>query len=198
MTELLAPIGFEIREAVNGLEAIQIWEQWNPHLIWMDMRMPVMDGHEATKRIKATEHGKNTFIVALTASAFEEDRNLVLSEGCDDFVRKPFRESDIFDTMEKFLGIQYVYEEQTQKDIVSHGTPNGSNQQAVRHALQSFNPGLLAQLNLAAAQADSDKTLEIINSVNEKDPSLAKTLAEYVHNFRFDLLMSLTQTDEGG
>ena len=92
LVKLLAPLGFEVREAANGQEAIEMWQVWEPHLIWMDMRMPVMDGHEATKRIKETTKGQATVIVALTASGLEEERNLILSEGCDDYLRKPFYE----------------------------------------------------------------------------------------------------------
>ena len=90
--KLLEPIGFEVKEAINGSEAIKIWQHWQPHLIWMDMRMPVMNGYEATERIKSHFKGQATYIIALTASTFEEERAIVLSAGCDDFVRKPFRE----------------------------------------------------------------------------------------------------------
>ncbi|MGA9382129.1 MAG: PAS domain S-box protein, partial [Phormidium sp.] len=83
--QLLAPLGFEIKESENGLEAVTEWKKWQPHLIWMDMRMPVMDGYEATKIIKSQPGGQNTIIIAVTASALEEERSLVLAAGCDDF-----------------------------------------------------------------------------------------------------------------
>nr|MDJ0845301.1 PAS domain S-box protein [Crocosphaera sp.] len=92
LVKLLSSMGFNVRQASNGQEALDIWEHWQPHLIWMDMRMPILDGYKATERIKATPQGQETVIIALTASAFEEERNLVLSAGCDDFMRKPFRE----------------------------------------------------------------------------------------------------------
>ena len=91
MVNLLRPLGFEVREAVNGQEGIEVWQEWKPHLVWMDMRMPVMDGYEATQRIKAQEKGRETAVIALTASAFEEDRKRILALGCDGFVPKPFR-----------------------------------------------------------------------------------------------------------
>ena len=95
LIKLLNPFGFELREASNGQEAVAIWDNWEPHLIWMDMRMPVMDGYEATKQIKSTTKGQATAVIALTASTLEEERVVVRSAGCDDFLRKPFRETDI-------------------------------------------------------------------------------------------------------
>lgn len=111
LVKLLASLGFLVRSAENGQEAVDLWNAFEPHLIWMDMRMPVMDGYEATKSIKADLKGRATVIIALTASAFEEERHLVLSAGCDDFVRKPFREQVIFEKMAQYLGVRYIYEE---------------------------------------------------------------------------------------
>jgi signal transduction histidine kinase/CheY-like chemotaxis protein len=111
LIKLLNPLGFEIKEATNGIEAIELWSNWEPHLIFMDMRMPVMDGYEATKRIKATTQGQATAIVALSASNFGEARAVVFSVGCDDFIHKPFREADIFDALHKHIGVRYVYDE---------------------------------------------------------------------------------------
>ena len=82
LVKLLKSLGFEVQEAVNGQEAIEVWERWEPHLIWMDMRMPVMDGHRATRWIKATPKGQATVIIALTATAFEEDREKILLAVC--------------------------------------------------------------------------------------------------------------------
>jgi PAS domain S-box-containing protein len=90
LLRLLNPIGFEIQEASNGKEAIEMWESFEPHLIWMDMRMPVMDGYEATRYIKSQLKGQATAILALTASTLEEERAIILSTGCDDFCEKAF------------------------------------------------------------------------------------------------------------
>ena len=108
LVKLLEPLGFEIEEASNGQEAVAIWERWEPHLIWMDMRMPVMDGYEATKQIKSQLKGQATVIIAITASILEEERAVVLSVGCDDFVRKPLRESVIFEKIAEHLGVRYL------------------------------------------------------------------------------------------
>ena len=87
--KILEPFDFDIREAANGKEAVEIFEKWHPDLIWMDIRMPVMDGLEATHRIKSTEAGSHTKIIAITAQALEEDRIKIMHAGCDDFIRNP-------------------------------------------------------------------------------------------------------------
>ncbi len=111
LVRLFEPLGFEVKEASDGEQAVEVWDSWSPHLIWMDMRMPGMDGYEATRRIKATTKGQATVIIALTASALEEDREIILSEGCDDYVRKPFREEELFNTLNQYLGVTFIYEE---------------------------------------------------------------------------------------
>ena len=111
LVNLLKPLGFEVREASNGQEAVAVWQQWQPHLIWTDMRMPVMDGYEATRRIKAGPQEQSTIIIAVTASAFKEDREQILAAGCDDFVRKPVRAEEIVDRLTKYLGVRFVYQE---------------------------------------------------------------------------------------
>ena len=111
LNRILSPLGFEVREAENGKAALEIFAEWDPNAILMDMRMPVMDGYEATRKIKATTKGQATVIIAVTASALEEDREMILSEGCDGYIRKPFRDTEIFDEFEKHLGIKFLYEE---------------------------------------------------------------------------------------
>ncbi|MEJ2661178.1 MAG: cache domain-containing protein, partial [Desulfobacteraceae bacterium] len=109
LVKLLRTVGFQVQEAVDGKQAVDVFDEWQPDFIWMDIRMPVMDGLEATQRIKRTEAGKSTVIAALTAHAMEEEREKVLAAGCDDFVRKPYREEEIFEIMAAHLGIKYVY-----------------------------------------------------------------------------------------
>ena len=111
LVRLFEPLGVDVREAEDGREAIAHWRSWKPDLIWMDMQMPVIDGHEATRRIRAAGDS-GTVIVAVSASAFEEDRERALGDGCDDFVRKPFRAEELFEMLTKHLGVRFIYEEQ--------------------------------------------------------------------------------------
>lgn len=118
LMRLLESVGFEVRGASNGLEAIEVWKTWQPELIWMDMRMPIMDGLEATHHIRSTEEIRSTTIIALTASSFEEDRKNFLKIGCDDFVRKPYQEEEVFERISHYLGVKYIYED-VEKPVTS-------------------------------------------------------------------------------
>lgn len=111
LVKLLQPLGFEIREAKNGKEAITLWQEWQPHLIWMDMRMPEIDGYEATKIIRQLSQKQNIpiIIIALTASVFEQERAEIKAVGCDDMVHKPLQPQIIFDKLAEFLQVRYLY-----------------------------------------------------------------------------------------
>ncbi|MEO6324922.1 MAG: ATP-binding protein, partial [Thermoanaerobaculia bacterium] len=108
LRRLLVSAGFAVREAVNGAHAVEEWRAFAPDAVFMDMRMPVMDGLEATRRIRALERdGARTRILALTASAFEHERDEILSSGADEFVMKPFLVDEIFEVLARNLGLRY-------------------------------------------------------------------------------------------
>ena len=108
LADLLARLGFDVRTAGNGREAIERWLEWQPHLIWMDMRMPVLDGRAATRHIKSTRKGQATVVVAVSAGVIGAEREAVLADGCDDFVAKPFREQDIVECLARHLNARFV------------------------------------------------------------------------------------------
>ncbi|MBN1873059.1 MAG: response regulator [Anaerolineae bacterium] len=196
LVKLLRQLGFtEIKEAINGQEVLEIWDTWSPHLIWMDMRMPVMDGHEATQRIKTTTKGQATVIIALTASAFEEDRAVILSEGCDDFVRKPFREAEIVEKLAKHLGIRFIYEKPAQdKALFKDGMTTAADVLTPAN-LATNDPEWVAAIHHAAMEADDALILTLLAQFREKSPerqNLADALENLVHDFRFDVIMELT------
>lgn len=189
LTKLLTTVGFQVREAENGQEAISLWENWEPHLIWMDMRMPVMNGYEATGQIKAYIKGQATVIIALTASTFEEERATILSAGCDDFVRKPFREEVIWEKITQHLGARYLYE-----DLASVS----ATEQPVNEKVTSIELGVmpaewLAQLHQAATQLDAQLLNQLIAQIPKERNSLATALQKKVSEFDFDQIMNLTR-----
>ncbi|MEA5576123.1 ATP-binding protein [Anabaena sp. UHCC 0451] len=192
LVKLLSEIGFSIRESTNGEEAVKCWQNWHPHLIFMDMRMPVMDGFIATQKIKATPQGQATKIVALTASAFDEDRQTILASGCDDFISKPFQQAILLEKISQHLGLQYIYEND------SHLKSPQLNQQKISESelgslLLTMSSEWRKQLNTAAAQCSDEIILELIVQITSDNHILANTLRELTENFQFKKIMQLTQ-----
>jgi CheY-like chemotaxis protein len=153
----------------------------------MDMRMPVMDGHQATMHIKGQAKGQDTVIIALTASAFEEERERVLFEGCEDFVRKPFREEEIFDMLEKYLDVRFVYEEPVQPPdsrIIHDDVQSPTD-------MVDIPANLMADLQEATITADMSQIMKSIEQISLYNPPFAERLAEYAHNFEYKKILEL-------
>ena len=198
LVKMLQPIGFEVREAENGHQGVEIWESWQPHLIWLDTRMPVMDGFEAVKKIRAKEKQtqRRTVIIALTASTFEERKGEIIAAGCDDFVRKPFQEQILFDKMACYLGVRYLYQEFPRLPV------GGLGRYFVSEKPDSFFRGLLAQmpqswvqeLYEAANDVNEELAIEIVDRIWESHPTLAHALKDLLTDYRIDKIMDLTQS----
>jgi CheY-like chemotaxis protein len=202
----LTSLGFGVREAVNGQQGVEMWENWKPHLIWMDVRMPVMDGYEATRQIRAKEtklaNGKSresqrshpqTVIIALTANAFEEDRQQALSVGCDDFVRKPFQEEEILQKMSQYLGVRYVYEGSSQISELSDRPEDKADSYSLNaDSLAAMPAEWVAKLHAAAFSAREKEIWRLIEQIPEEHAQLADALAQKVKDFRLDLIVNLT------
>jgi CheY-like chemotaxis protein len=190
MIQFLTGLGFEVREACNGQEAIALWHDWQPHLIWMDMRMPVMDGYEATRQIKAQVQGQATAIIALTASVFDEEKSLVLSAGCDDFIRKPFQQGVIVDKLVQHLGVQFIY-----------GEPPAPPPTVVAVDLPADSLAMMPldwrnRLYEAATQADQKTLLQLLEALPPEQAHLRQILQSWVANFQFDKIMHLTRSED--
>jgi signal transduction histidine kinase/DNA-binding response OmpR family regulator len=182
LEKLLQTVGFQTQIAKNGQEAIAIWQAWQPHLIWMDMRMPVMDGYTATEKIKQHQDC-NTVIIALTASAFEEQRAKILTAGCDDFVRKPFQEKIIFEKIAQHLGVKYIYQEEAILDSTSL---------VATEDLSFMSDQWIEQLKQAAIAVDADSLTELITQIPATHHSVALQLTELVDSYDFDAIIDLT------
>ncbi|MDX2097862.1 MAG: PAS domain S-box protein [Leptolyngbyaceae cyanobacterium bins.59] len=196
LTHLLQAVGFQTQTATNGQEAIHLWQSWQPHLIWMDMRMPVIDGYEATRQIRAIEAAQKsshrTRIIALTASAFEEQRATILETGCDDLVRKPFREHLIFDKLSEHLGVQFVCEPSTGED----GPLQDDSDGVPIFKIQEMSREWRAALEQAAIEIDADRLTQLIEEIPEAHQDLAKYLTELVKRFCFDEILELIEGGE--
>ena len=193
LVQLLSSLGFEVQEACNGQAAVDIWERWEPHLIWMDMRMPVMNGYEATQKIRASLKGQATVIIALTASVFEEDRQTILAAGCDDFVRKPFREEELLNKMSKYLGVQYRYEEEVPQTESSRQNLQQASNSDIALQIVNMPPEWIEQLHNAASQGSDILLFQLIEQIPPENSSVAVALTNLVENFQFEQVMKLAQ-----
>ena len=192
LQKILEPIGFEVKTATNGLEGVNQWKNWQPHLICMDMLMPVMDGYEATKHIKV--RSKNTIIIALTANAFDEQRQSILAAGCDDFICKPFQEEVLLKVIATHLGIRYTYLNQ-QISIIPQSPPQLSIQSAIltSQSLSIMSLQWLQELEHASSALDDILVMHLIKQIPATETELINSLLGLIENFRLDIILKVTQ-----
>ncbi len=251
LSKLLLSVGFDVRIAANGLEGVKLFESWRPHLIWMDMRMPVMDGYESSRRIRQVEQNRaeqqerllsinqiqqgdsidednindnkitdrkiddrkiddrkiddrkteRVPIIALTASAFEEQKNLVLEAGCDDFIRKPFLESEIFNTISKHIGVKYVYLSSNQDDsldLKEKLNKESFNNDPKHHTGDSILEDILSKefildMKQALIDLDLDKINMLVDGIAIKHPDTAKLISKLVSDFKYKELIEILE-----
>ncbi|WP_378956499.1 response regulator [Pelosinus sp. sgz500959] len=189
LVKLLSSVGFEVREAVNGKEAVEIFNEWHPDLIWMDIRMPVMDGLEATKLIRETKSGMDTKIVALSAHVLTGEVAEILNAGCDAFVGKPYRESEIFEVMAKKLNLEYVYKTMHDEESNSITTARIDNEQ-----LEKMPEQLLMEFQNSVLALDREKILETIGKMSKIDNNLGISLKKLAESMDYTQLFSLSKS----
>ncbi|MFN6561965.1 MAG: ATP-binding protein [Nostoc sp. ChiSLP01] len=252
LVKILTSMGFEVREATNGKEAVVNWESWQPHLIFMDMRMPVMNGYEATRIIKSQElrhrewgirhreegvasdanyHSprlvasqlngsqfyatanslapscdfpetpqscspKRTIIIALTASAFEEERQKTLSIGCDDFIRKPFTQEVLLEKMSEYLGVKYTNQIAiTNTSVTEQPTQMFTSVAELLSHLSQMSPEWLQQIHYAAASCSDDLILQLLKEIPSDKSQVFQVFRDLANNYQFEKIMELTRTN---
>jgi len=178
LIKLLAPFGFQLKDADNGRDAVEIYRQWQPDLIFMELRLPVMDGYQATREIKA---GDNSCpVVALSASILENEKALLQEAECDDFIRKPFKEGEIFEAIAKHLGAEFVYEEgattvaKTQEEVLTAGV------------LAAVPSELLVGLKEALLALELEEVQTVIDRIENCSPAVARQLEDLVNSFNYE------------
>jgi PAS domain S-box-containing protein len=212
LVRILTGVGLQVREAINGLEAVKLWQSWQPHLIWMDIRMPELDGCEATQQIRAEEQKwkianreaplstlsltqlpvpiSKTAIIALTAIAFAEERSQILAAGCDDIILKPFQEEEIFAKMSEHLGIRYIYAQS--RDSGKLIEKETLSPEATLKLLAKMSSTWIDKLNIAATKADADLIAELLQQEPVLDLILGNTLLDWTDNYQFERIIDLT------
>jgi signal transduction histidine kinase/DNA-binding response OmpR family regulator len=188
LMQLLSAVGFSVLDGVNGEAAIRIWKEAKPNLILMDVHMPVMDGLEATRRIKATPSGKQTPIVVLSASALDEDRKGIEKSGADDFLMKPCLEDRLLEKIATHLKVAYDYDE------VNQPASAADRRDLSREDLNHIPQNLVVQLQDAISEGDTNLMNELIAKIRDSEASgSAAALQQLVDSYDYDSLMKLLQ-----
>jgi CheY-like chemotaxis protein len=194
LTRLLKIIGFSVREAEDGAEAIRLWQEWKPDLILMDVRMPVMDGLEATRRIRQHPGGTETAIIALTASALDEDRRTIMQSGVNDFLAKPCPENELLQKIQGCLDLSYLYDD-TEAPRNDSGANPGSDPKSAASldALQELPPELARDLQVAIRNGDKGRLDQLIEQVGERDVVVSNALKDLADRSEYDALTHLLE-----
>jgi len=190
LSSLLSRIGCSVSESTNGKEAIETFKNWSPHIIWMDIRMPDMDGIEATRRIRSLPGGESVRIVAVTAGLLEQQYQDMLEAGCDEIIYKPFRDQEILDSLASQLGIKYRL---GRPDVL----PEQAKGTVLNVEMLGALPGNLRQdLGEAVLVLDMQALEDVIQRIHVIAPTTAKHLQLLVK--RFDMARIRKILDEVG
>jgi Amt family ammonium transporter len=180
LSSLLRQTGFEMREAINGQEAVILFEQWRAHYIWMDIRMPAMDGDEATSQIRQLPGGDHVKIVARTVSAFKEQHEKMVKAGCVDVVHKPFQIHQLFDVMVRLMGVDYIYiDEEKEEEVAVAAKPPVT---LTRKQLLKLPPKPRKELHEAAILLDDRCVIEVLDQIETIDFGIASALRRLTEN----------------
>ncbi|MGD8883128.1 MAG: response regulator, partial [Desulfobacterales bacterium] len=191
LKSLLESVGFVVIEAKNGKEAVEAFKKESLDLIWMDMRMPVMDGYEAARQIRQCSGGDTVPIIAITASAFSEQRHEILAAGCDDMVIKPFQAHEIFEMMGRFLDIEYIYE--SEQEAAPVRVPEVELTAAM---LADLPEELLQRLRETTLELNMEVILEVIDRIEAHAPETAEHLRALVQTFQIQRIREVLKKVE--
>ena len=190
LNRLLTIIGFEVREAVDGAQAIQRWEEWNPEIVLMDVRMPVMDGLQATRKIRSAPGGQTPCIVALTAGAMEEDKRMAEQSGVNGFLTKPVSEDELLAKLQELLHLTYRYAAEPPADQTSDsGSLSALDPAALRNLPSEFR----SQLQEAVRNGDKRRIDRLLETLGEGNGNCAIALRDLADRYEYDAITHLMQ-----
>jgi CheY-like chemotaxis protein len=184
LKDLLSQTGFEVVEASDGREAVKKYKESTPDLVFLDMRMPVMDGYAAIKKIKSLQKVAPVPVIAVTASAFDVNRKKMIDAGIDGYIRKPYKIQEIYAILKSKLGVRYTYAK----------TPAGRADKAgkiTKETLRGLPENLAGRMLEAAVRVDLDRLLELIDEAAKASPALSAKLRVMAKSFRYDELINL-------
>lgn len=191
LSEMLKGVGFDVLEVRDGREALACFDRWKPHLVLLDMCMPIVDGYEACRDIKATEEGRKTRVVAVTASTLDSARQLVWQSGVDAYLGKPFKEHELFDVIRTCLPVEYVYEGDVAPPAAAPAEGDTLGPDDLAESVAALPPGLVEALRQATIRTDLHRLRDLIRDVEKQSPRLAAHLLELANHYQYLALTRL-------
>lgn len=201
---LMMDVGFEVQTVDNGQAAVDCWQTWQPHMIWMDWQLPVMNGYEATKAIRALESrcrdaasqpdlpASKTIIIAVTASVFEDTQAECEEAGCDDFLCKPYLPGMLFELLARHLNLQFLSDNQGQTvTALREQDSQLMNDQEAELQLSQRTEKWLTQFQQAAVELDEELVSQKIADITADNPRLTQKLMKLFSGFQFDQIANL-------
>ncbi len=196
LKNILSVLKVHIKEAINGKEAVEMFRDWRPDFIWMDLRMPEMDGIQATKIIRSMPGGDKVIIVALTASAFDDEKKMITACGMDDFLLKPCSSDEVYRCMKKHLDLQYIMKMEAKETISTCLNSRTESEHYITRLtglLGQLEPALLDQLKDAAMLLSIQDIELVIQRIEKERPKLASLVRELAQKIRFDIILDATK-----
>jgi len=187
LQQLLETAGFVVRIGEDGGQAVEMFQSWQPHFIWMDIRLPVLDGMEAARRIRRLEGGQRVKIVAATASVFASEREEVLAAGFDDFIRKPYRPEEIFECMGRHLGIRYC------RTAVEPQPSGGRGSALSPAAIAALPMALQVELRSAVVALDAKRISRTIEQIGMHDAALRTVMSQCAATFAYSAILDAVE-----
>ncbi len=190
LSQMLSSIGFETLEAEDGAQAIQSFLNWKPEIILMDMQMPVMDGYEATKKIKEATDDQKPVIIAITASAFQDDRQKIMTAGVDGYISKPFKSENLYETIRQLTGITFRFDDEESEISLS----KVKEPAILDEEIQKLPEKVVLDCIKAAENADYFQLIEMIQEISVSHHQVGEKMMEFANRYEYENILALLNT----
>lgn len=194
LSRMLSLAGFTVREASEGQAACKEFQSWHPHLILLDMIMPVMDGFEVLQHLQTTEAGRAVPVIAVTASVLQEDEERVLAAGASAFLKKPFKSSELYTLLQSLLRVKFQEVDEA-VGLPQEYTPITPDMSL--RSLATLSEQTRTELLEAAISLDTERMTLCIGELADKNHEAAAILERLANEFRFNAIQELLTASDG-
>jgi PAS domain S-box-containing protein len=187
LVQLLSVLEVDLQEAANGMDAIALWKDWHPDLIWMDLRMPELDGYEVTRQIRQLETAQAVqspvIVIGISATGLTNHHEIAIASGCNDFISKPFAESEIFATLKRHLDLQYRYAG------VSCFANQAIDETRVAVWINALPEDLQTALKQSVILGYTHQIQDIIHQIETQNPNLSTVFKNLAEEFEYTQIL---------